>query len=149
MTVLSNQEFANRIFEIAGAPVEHFEPFAFYNTDGDCIEFFVSQDDYFAERIDDYLTLYLDMDTEQIVGFVVKNVKRILDRLSRQRRMMAFVIDDGRVQLRSLFVSLFAHENTDAEQEVTRDLIVRKYQKVIEIAETNKLDKVDIAYAYA
>ena len=147
MSVMTDQAFTNRIVEVAGKLPEHFEPFAFHNTDGDCIEFFVSQDDYFSERIDDYLTLYLDMDTEQIVGFVIKNIKRILDRLSKHRLSMAFVIDDGRVRLRSLFVSMFANEKSDPEQEKKREWIVRKYQNVVEIAETNKLDKVELVYA--
>jgi len=47
----------------SGPLAERFEPFAFHNTAGDCIEFFVTQDDYFGQRVDDYLTLYLDMDT--------------------------------------------------------------------------------------
>jgi ABC-type amino acid transport substrate-binding protein len=146
MTVLYDKELAHRIFEIAGTTPEHFKPFAFHNTDGDCVEFFVTQDDYFAERIDDYLTLYLDMDTEQIVGFVIKNIKRILERLSKQKSAMAFVIDDGRVRLRSLFVSMFANENTNLDQEKKRDLVIREYRKVVEIAEMHKLDEVKLAY---
>ena len=146
MTVLSHQEFTNRIFEIAGEPVEHFEPFAFHNTDGDCIEFFVLPDDYFAERIDDYLTLYLDMDTEQVVGFVIKNVKRILERLSRQRPAMAFIVDDGIVVLRSLFVAMFANGRDNTNQE-EQDLVIRHYKKVVEIAETNEIGRVELAYA--
>ena len=147
MSVMTDQVMTNRIFEVAGALSEHFEPFAFHNTDGDCIEFFVAQDDYFSERIDDYLTLYLDMDTEQIVGFVIKNIKRILDRLSMQRPAVAFVIDDGTVVLRSLFVSMFVNGQTGNRQEERQDVIVRHYQKVVEIAETNKLDRVELAYA--
>ena len=140
MTILSDQEFTARIFEIAGEPVEHFEPFAFHNTAGDCIEFFVAQEDYFVERIDDYLTLYLDMDTEQIVGFVIKNVKRILERLASHKTATAFVIDDGKLRLRSLFTSLFFLSNGQ-----DREMIVREYVKVVKIAESCQLDKVEMA----
>ena len=145
MTVLSDQEFAARIFDIAGEQVEHFEPFVFNNTDGDCIEFFVSDDNYYGERIDDYLTVYHSQETAEIVGFVIKNVKRMFDRLSQQRSAMEFVIDDGKVQLRSLFVLMFAHEKNNTAQEGKRDLIVREYRKVVEIAETNKLGEVEIS----
>ncbi len=142
MTILSDQEFATRIFEIAGNPVERFEPFVFHNTAGDCIEFFVSQEDYFAERIDDYLTLYLDMDTEEIVGFVIKNVKRILDRLASNKTATAFVIDDGKIRLRSLFFSLFS---PDKSEDPGHELIVREYAKVAKVAESYQLDKVEMA----
>ena len=141
MTILSEQEFTAKVLEIAGKPVERFKPFAFHNTDGDCIEFFVSPDDYFAERIDDYLTLYLDMDTEQIVGFVVKNVKRIMDRLSASKTATAFVIDDGKVCLRSLFNSMFLLDKNGGQD---RELIVREYVKAVKAAESSRLDEVEI-----
>ncbi len=144
MTALYDQELVARLFEITGEPTGHFKPFAFHNKEGDCIEFFVSQDDYFSDRVDDYLTLYRDMDTERIVGFVIKNVKRITDRLSKQKSAMAFVIDDGKANLRCLFTALFANENPDADQE-KRALIVREYRNVVEIAESNELDEVELA----
>jgi hypothetical protein len=145
MTVLSDQEFTARIFEIAGEPVEHFEPYVFNNTDGDCIEFFVSQDNYYGEWIDTYLTVYRSQETDEIVGFVISNVKRILDRLSEQKSAMAFVIDGGKAKLRSLLVSLFTNRKPDTDQNWER--IVREYRKVAEIAESNKLDEVELICA--
>ena len=144
-TALSKQEFIDLIFEIAGEPTGNFKPFAFHNKTGDCIEFFVTQDDYFAERVDDYLTLYLEMDTEEIVGFVVKNVKRIVDRLSRQKSAMAFVIDDGKAKLRCLFAAMFANGRPDLDEK--RALVVREYRRVAEIAESNHLDEVELVCA--
>lgn len=144
MTVLPDPAFVERLFEVAGEPVATFQPFTFHNTDGDCIEFFVSSEDYFAERIDDYLTLYLDIDTEQIVGFVVKNVKRILADLSCNRAALAFVVDDGRVRLRSLFVALFSDSKLEAQKQ---DIIVREYSKVVNLAESHRLDEIELAIA--
>jgi len=145
-TTLSKQDFMDTIFEIAGESSGDFKPFVFHNKAGDCIEFFVSKDDYFGERIDDYLTLYLDMDTEQIVGFVIKNIKRILDRLSHQKSAMEFVIDDGMANLRCLFTAMFANEKPGTDQ-AKRALVVREYRKVVEIAETNEIGTVELAYA--
>lgn len=140
MTVLSDQEFAQQIFEIAGEPVEQFESYVFNNIEGDCIEFFVSPENYFAERIDDYLTLYLDMNTEEITGFVIKNVKRIIEKLSPNKMAMEFVIDDGKVQLRSLFTAMFA-----GPDEPKREKLVRAYRKVVRLAEKMKIDEVELA----
>jgi len=144
MNILSDQEFTARIFEIAGEQVEHFEPFIFNNTDGDCIEFFVSDDNYYGERIDDYLTVYHSQETGEVAGFVIKNVKRILNRLFQQKSAMEFVIDDGKVQLRSLFVLMFANENHN-DQDGKRDLIVREYRKVVEVAETYRLNELELS----
>ncbi|MGL4941967.1 MAG: hypothetical protein ACRC46_02110 [Thermoguttaceae bacterium] len=141
MTILSGPAFVERLFEVVGEPVAEFQPFAFHNTDGDCIEFFVSPEDYFAERIDDYLTLYLDLDTEQVVGFVVKNVKRILADLACKKAALAFVVDDGRVRLRSLFVAIFSDSKLEARKQ---DIIVREYSKVVNIAESYHLDEIEL-----
>ena len=143
MTVHYDQELVKRVFEIAGDMIGPFEPFAFYNKAGDCIEFFVTQDDYFMDRVDDYLTLYRDMDTEQIVGFVIKNVKRIIERLSKQKSAMEFVIDDGKAKLRCLFAAMLACDNQNTSQE-KRSLVVREYRRVAEIAESNELDEIEI-----
>jgi len=143
-TTLSKQEFMDLIFEIAGPLAEDFKPFAFHNKAGDSIEFFVTQDDYYGLRVDDYLTLYLEMDTDQIVGFVIKNVKRIVERLSRQKSAMAFVIDDGKAKLRCLFAAMLAGENPNADPE-KRTVAVREYRRVAEIAEQYELDEVELA----
>lgn len=142
MTVLSDQEFVQRIFEIAGEPVEHFEPFVFNNTAGDCIEFFVSNHDYYADRIDDYLTVYKDMDTEEIIGFVIKNIKRIFKKLSAKKRAMAFVYDDHRFRLRNLFVAMFF---SDTEEDGQKTVIWDYYENVVKLAESNRLDEVELA----
>jgi len=143
--VPSDQEFAARIFEIVGEQVEHFEPYVFNNTEGDCIEFFVSDDDYYGEWIDAYLTVYRSQETDEIVGFVISNVKRILDKLSEQQSAMAFVIDGGKAKLRSLFVSILSNRNTDTGKDW--EMVVREYRKVVELAESNKLDEVELVCA--
>jgi hypothetical protein len=38
MTAMSNADFAKAVFQIAGQP-KPFEPVAYYDRDGDCIEF--------------------------------------------------------------------------------------------------------------
>lgn len=140
MSTLYDQELVARLFEIAGEPTGHFEPFVFHNKAGDCFEFFVTQDDYYAARVDDYLTLYLEMETDEIVGFVIKNVKRIIEKLSSNKMAMEFVIDDGKIQLRSLFTAMFT-----GPDEPKREKLVREYRKVVRIAEEMKIDEVELA----
>jgi hypothetical protein len=137
-----DQELVARLFEIAGKPTGDFKPFAFHNTAGDCIECFVSQGDYFAERVDNYLTLYLAEGTDEIIGFVIKNVKRIINRIAKQKSAMAFVIGERRANLRCLFYALFVNETPD--QEDRHSMVIREYQKVVEIAETNELSEVEL-----
>ena len=64
-----------------------FRPFTFYNEDGDCVESFFKMDSYYAKRIDDYITLYLSDETDEVIGFVLKNVKELVNNLPARPRM--------------------------------------------------------------
>lgn len=57
MSPISNSDFAERMMLLA-RPVEQFEPTAIYDPDGDCIEFLAKPDRFYAERVDDLITVY-------------------------------------------------------------------------------------------
>jgi hypothetical protein len=147
MMVLSDTDFVQEVFNIANNPVKPFRPFVFYNKAGDCIEFYVSQNDYYAERIDDYLTLFLDMETDEIVGFMVKNIKQILNKIDTSKVAWSFIVNGDEVQLGVLFTAIFLNgkKTTDID-----DVLVREYRKVVKVAESHALDKVSLQdFAYA
>jgi hypothetical protein len=79
---LINLDLSKQIIDDIGQPVENFVPFAFHNVEGDCIEFFISNEMYYGERIDDYVTVYRNVETNDITGAVIKNVKRLCRELS-------------------------------------------------------------------
>ena len=67
-----------------------FSPGVTYSEVGDCAEFFFEDADCFAERVDCWLTVYRDMATGQVAGFMLKNVKTLLsafDELGLQCRV--------------------------------------------------------------
>ena len=140
MTVATDEEYANAVFEIAAqAQQQHgeFLPFILPNEDGDCVEFFVLSNDYYAKRVDDYLTLYLDEETEEVVGFVIKNITRILRRVATQQAVYSFVIREGEMCLHALFAAMFS----GGEPRVHH---IREYDIVADIAWRNNFDKVRI-----
>ena len=137
MTVMTDAEYVDAVHELMTQPQGEFSPFALPNEDGDCIEFFVSQKDYYAKRIDNYLTLYLEEETDEVAGFVIKNISRILNRVVNQQVAHSFVIRDGEVCLRALFTAMF----TGNEQTLH---CVREYERVADVARENHLDTVRI-----
>ncbi|MGL6225730.1 MAG: hypothetical protein ACRC10_03780 [Thermoguttaceae bacterium] len=139
MTLLTDQEFAREVLDKV-CVLERFEPFVFNNEEGDCLEFFVSPNDYYGERVDDYLTLYLDMETGEVVGFVVKKIRQILKRLSKRPSALTFIVKDNRVRLNCLFAAMFA----DPDQSV--NLEVRAYRRVADLAESNHLAEIEYSY---
>jgi hypothetical protein len=145
--MLSDTDFAQEIFNIANNLAQPFHPFVFYNKAGDCIEFYVSQNDYYAERIDDYLTLFLDMDTDEIVGFMVKNIKQILNKIDTSKLAWSFIVNDDEVQLGVLFTAIFLSDKKTSDRD---EVLVREYKKVVKVAENHALDKVSLQeFAYA
>ena len=47
-----------------------FTPSAYYNKVGDCVEFIASPDRFYAERIDDLVTVYYSYETREIASAV-------------------------------------------------------------------------------
>ena len=137
MTVMTDTEYIDAVQELVTQVQDEFLPFALPNEDGDCIEFFVSQKDYYAKRIDDYLTLYLEEGTDVIAGFVIKNITRILQRVSTQQAAHSFVIWDGEIRIEALFTARFLGDEC-------RGTYVREYHMVADIAKQYHLDRVRI-----
>lgn len=57
-----------------------FSPMAWYDEDGDCIEFFCRREPFYAVRKDALLTVYYSQATHEIVGSLIKRVQSILKR---------------------------------------------------------------------
>ena len=77
----------------------------FYNTDGDCIEFLISDESFYAERVDKLLTVYYGRESGEIVGSLVKGVKRFIAEMTRTSPGFAIEVQDGRVRLKHLFTA--------------------------------------------
>jgi hypothetical protein len=75
MTVTSNSEFAKRMMLLA-RPAEHFTPVAAYDADGDCVEFLAKPDAFYAERVDDLVTVYYSQETGEVIGSLIKGVSK-------------------------------------------------------------------------
>lgn len=71
-----NQDFLAKLIEEAGG--NEFSPTAYYDADGDCIEFFLSNEEFRAERLDRWVTVYRGRQSGEIVGSLIKNIKREL-----------------------------------------------------------------------
>ena len=96
------------LYEMFGDPVESFRPFAFYNPDGDCVEFFAKDEKYYGERVDDYVTVYRATDTDEIIGSVIKNIRSLCNELaSTQSPQIEIVIEDDRMCIQHLFFSMW------------------------------------------
>src|SRR5512147_1712728 len=102
MTVTSNSEFATRMMLLA-RPADQFKPTATYDPDGDCIEFIARPDSFYAERIDDLVTVYYSHETNEIIGSLIKGVSGFCKTVLKQFPGFMIEMHDGKVRLQHLF----------------------------------------------
>lgn len=72
-----------------------FAPCANYDPDGDCIEFFASNEDFDGQRLDDWVTVYRGIHSGEIVGSQIKSVRKLLARYPG----LEIEVEDGQVRL--------------------------------------------------
>ena len=129
MTVTSNADFAKRMMLLA-KPAEQFRPTVTYDPDGDCVEFLARPDSFYAERVDDLVTVYYSHQTGNVVGSQIKGVSKFCKSVLEKMPGFRIEIRDGRVSLEhilraKLWFSDLAPENLPS----------LTYQKLICLAE--------------
>jgi hypothetical protein len=134
MSATSDTDFAKRMMLLA-RPAELFRPTATYDPDGDCIEFLAKPEPFYAERVDDLVTVYYGQESGEVVGSLVKGVARFCQEFSKKNPGFRIVIKDGPVHLEHLFL---AHLwSTQQDPQAIQTLI---YRKLIEVAGETVVD---------
>lgn len=129
MNPASNNEFAKRMMLMA-RPSEHFEPTATYDPDGDCIEFLAKPDPFYAERIDDLVTVYYSQETHEIMGSLIKGIRAFCANVLRAMPGFKIEVSDGRVNLDHIFLAKLWTTPLPPD-----DMAILKYRKLIQVAE--------------
>ena len=128
MNALTNDEFAARVLELA-APAEKFTPTAYYDADGDCIEFLARPDNFHAERVDDLVTVYYSEETGEIIGSLLKGVDALCKRLLKLLPGFKIEIRHGKVKLVHIFQAQLWASEMDPDEMATLT-----YRKLIDVA---------------
>ena len=129
------EDFARWVLE--NSPTDKpFKPYAIYDADGDCIEFIIKPDSYYAQRVDALLTVYTADDAEDIVGCQIKGVRDFL-RTQVLNELPGFLvtIEDGKITLGVLFLLKLWRERPDALTPVVR----KTYKRLADFALENRV----------
>ena len=88
---------------------DEFQPCAYYGQEEDAVVFYFEADPDYAKRINKWLTLYLSIDSDELVGCQIKGVRRVLE------DMASFGIDvkHGKVKLTVLFLAFLSSASDD------------------------------------
>jgi hypothetical protein len=105
---------------------------AFFNREGDCIEMLSSNESYYAERIDDLLTVFYGRDSKAIVGGVIKGAHAFVRRILTCSPGFASEFSGGSVRLEYLLTAALWQKSDDA-------VAVSIYLRLREIADQERL----------
>jgi len=152
-TITSNAEFAKKMMLLA-QPAERFRPVATYDPDGDCIEFLAKPDPFYAERVDDLVTVYYSQETGEVIvhlpGLIQDrdNVNVMVVGIAPARnsatiklqfldRMPGFRIEihDGPVSLQHIFLARLWSAAGAPD-----DIATLTYRKLIDVAHETKIE---------
>ena len=124
------ERFANLLEAAAESPPT--DPRVFYNDDGDCIEFLFSNEGFRAERVDKLVTVYYGRESGEIVGSLIKGVRRFIRNVVDEYPGFMIEVDDGRVSLKHVFTAGMWKQGDEVS--------VRKYKKLRDTAELSDIE---------
>jgi hypothetical protein len=114
---------------------EQFRPTATYNPDGDCIEFLAKPEPFYAERVDDLLTVYYSQETGEVAGSLLKGVSRFCQQMLEKMPGFRIEIHHGRVQLVHIFRARLWFSNLEPQA-----MPALVYKKLIEVADEAEVE---------
>jgi hypothetical protein len=106
-----------------------FNPVPHYFPNGDFVSYFFRNDRCRAQRVDDLLTVYLAIETDELVGCKIKGVRHILETAGN----FGVALDDGDLRL-GLFFFVGAATAKDEDQK-------RRYDELGRIAKDATVDR--------
>jgi hypothetical protein len=81
-------------------PANKFVPYCFLSKEADALTFYFEGDSDYSKRLNDHITLFLSLETNEIVGCRIKGVQGILQDLPNYLQ-----VNHGGIQLRILFLA--------------------------------------------
>ena len=105
-----------------------FTPRPRYSSSGDCLFFYFREDKSWADRVDELLTVYRAFDSRQVVGFKLKNVELLKERLG------PFLVqfETKEVSIHLLFTHMLRWKLKEVAGPHTTVALTRKYAEAIE-----------------
>ena len=94
---------------LEGEPKAAFEPYVHVSRDADALNFYFRPDADYSKRLSDHVTLFLSLETNEIVGCRIKGVQGILENLPNYIH-----VDDNGVRLSIVFLAFLGSMQDEA-----------------------------------
>lgn len=110
---MNQDQFASLVLGQVSSHKPQFPQVA-YDPDGDCIEFLACDEDFYARRIDEMITVYVGRDSEKIIGSLIKGVNNTISKLLKKYPGFAIEIRSHRLRLDHLFTAVMWEKDADS-----------------------------------
>jgi len=134
VTSVPNEELMRRMMLLA-RPGESFRPTASYDADGDCIEFLFKPDPFYAERVDDLLTVYYSQESHDVIGSLIKGVSSFCRKIADKMPGFQLDVQDRKVRI----VHIFRAGMWDSTKDPS-GMASLSYKKLISVADSTKVE---------
>lgn len=98
----------------------------YYSREGDFLTYYFTNTDFFAERVDDVLTIYRSMSDSKTVGFKMKGVRKLVKKLGD---LGVLVSDDKGIRLGLLIIAGLAETDNPTATEFYRRVQRKTFAK--------------------
>jgi hypothetical protein len=112
-----------------------FKPFGEYCAATETFEFFAANDSFYAQSIDDLVTVYYSQATDAVVGIRLKKAKIFFQRFLKNAPGFKSEIRDHRIKVEHLFTAKIW-----AEGETPPDARVLTYRQLRDVAQANNVE---------
>jgi hypothetical protein len=136
MKPLTNDEFGKVVMDLA-SPERPFVPKAIYDPDGDFVEFVIKPDNFYAERVDDLLTVYRNEETGELVGSYIKSVSSLCRAIKEKYPGFAVIVEKPPVRLSHIFIASLLHLPAEPHK---LELVGRVYRELIDEADEKEAE---------
>lgn len=107
-------------------PAKKFVPYCHMSKDADTLTVYFEGDADYSKRLNDHVTLYLSLETNEIVGCRIKGISGILEDLPNYIR-----VDHGGVELSVIFLAFRGGTKDDVSKAINDLARVASERKMI------------------
>ncbi len=120
------------------AAAQPFRPFAIYNSDTDSLEFFASNESFYAKPLDPLVTVYYGQETHAVIGLRLKKITKFFQEVLKNTPGFRTEIRDHRIKMEHLITAKIWASTVDREAER-----VVTFKQLRDVAKSNDVE-VDI-----
>lgn len=127
---MNQEQFASLVLGQVSSHKPQFPQVA-YDPDGDCIEFLACDEDFYARRVDEMITVYVSRDSGKIIGSLIKGINNTISKLLKKYPGFGIEIRSRRLRLDHLFTAVLWEKKED-------DGVMEAYLRLREVADETK-----------